>query len=160
MHLGQWRACCSEGQSISSQSLSVRPQWKHETRSLFPVTEGSFYISLVFWGILFTCNKHTLTLKVLTVMEEPSVAQSLSRLFSGRGDGITECIRASPVAKSTYRGPSLWIEFSCLITCLNIPGLVAVKGHWKLLRGLQNAHTQQGKKYKQVYLLHPDLHNP
>ena len=46
--------------------------------------EPFFYISLGFWkNSFFTCNKPILVLKVLTAMEEPSVAQALSRLVSG-----------------------------------------------------------------------------
>ena len=137
MHLGAKFACWCHEESISSQLLSVRPQWKQEMWSLFPVTENYFfYISLGFWkNSFFTCNKPIRVLKVLTAMEEPSVAQALSRLVSGGrrrikrmywsiACGELQIQWAVPLGKAVLSYHVFkYFEF------------VFVKEHWKLVRG-------------------------
>jgi len=75
-------------------------------------------------------------LKVLTGMEEPSVAQGLSRLFSGGKRRIKECIRALPLANWRYSGLSLWVELCCLNTCLKYFRTCSCKRTLKISVGL------------------------
>jgi len=42
MHFGDNLEWCCAGQLISCQLEIVRPQWKQEMKSLFPVTENNF----------------------------------------------------------------------------------------------------------------------
>jgi len=60
-------------------------------------------------------------------MEEASVAQALSRLFSGGGDVLKECVRASTVANCRYKGQP-HLGGVVFITCLKILVLLALKG--------------------------------
>ena len=45
------------------------------------------------------------------------------------GDVLKDCIRGLPVANYRYSGSFHLLELCCLITCLNILGLVTVKEH-------------------------------
>jgi len=83
MHFGHNLEYCRAGQPISSQSVIVRPQWKNEMRSWFPVTQNHFLHWWVFKEFLFICNKHNVMLKVVTCMKEIRFAQAFRRMFTG-----------------------------------------------------------------------------
>ena len=85
MHFGDNLECCCIGQLISCQSEIVRPQWKHEMKSLFPVTEKHFflfYISGFLRNSSFICKNHILILKVVTCVKEASFTQAFNRMYT------------------------------------------------------------------------------
>jgi len=85
MYFGDNLECCCTEQLISCQSEIVSPKWKHEMKSLFPVTEKNFLFSIS--GFLrnssFICKKHILILKVVTCVKEASFTQAFNRMFTG-----------------------------------------------------------------------------
>jgi len=79
MHFGDNLECCCTAQLISCQSEIVRPQWKHEMKSLFPVREKQFFLFYIS-GFL---RNSSFILKVVTCVKEASFTQAFDRMFTG-----------------------------------------------------------------------------